>query len=70
MEKKMPHAEIEIDLSCFSAEDLAAIEAIAVQRGISFDEAVKQIALEEIKRRRKLPQKRTLARVFRFRSAH
>lgn len=66
----MPHAEIEIDLSCFSTEDLAAIEAIAVQRGISFDEAIKQIALEEIKRRRKLPQKRTLARVFRFRSAH
>lgn len=61
-----PHTEDRIDLEGFAEEDIAAIETVAAERGISFDDAVKQLLLEDIKKRREKAKKGVLARLFGF----
>lgn len=62
--------EDRIDLSGFADEDIEAIEVIANQRGISFDEAIKQVLKEEIKKRREKANNGLIARLLRFRGAN
>ncbi|WP_336695657.1 hypothetical protein [Delftia acidovorans] len=64
------HTEDLIDLEGFAEEDIEAIETIASERGISFDEAVKQLLQEHIKKRREKAKKGVLARLFRFPGAN
>lgn len=64
------HTDLGIDLSGLAEEDVEAIESIAAERGVPRDEAIKQIFLEEIKKRREKANKGLIARLLRFRGAN
>lgn len=55
-----------IDLSGLSEQELSAIETEADKRGVSFDEACKQILLDRSKELQKRGRLNPIARLFRF----
>lgn len=59
-----------INLSALSESDYSAIESEALRRGVSIEEACKQILLEKARVLRGRSRLTTVARLFRFARAH
>lgn len=66
----MDKKQTAVDLSGLSDQDISAIETEAKKRGLSFDEACKQILLDRSKELQKRGVLSPIARLFRFQVAH
>ncbi len=66
----MNNKETAVDLSGLSEQDISAIESEAQRRGLSFDDACKQILRERSQELQKRARLNPIARLFRFQVVH
>lgn len=67
---KQTITETPVSLEGFELQDIAALEKVAEDRGISFDEACRQLLQEHARSLRKSQPKGLLQRLFGNRAAH